>query len=255
MIVIDELTSEPVIKHGFFTREGGVSEGLYGALNCGFGSDDNAENVTENRRRVLAGLGAEDGELLTCYQVHSAEVITVTETWEREKSPEADAMVTNLPEIALGILTADCTPVLFADVKARVIGAAHAGWRGAFTGVLEATLDAMETLGSSRTNIKAGIGPCIGQNSYEVGPEFFDRFAQASQANADFFVPSTKHGHHMFDLASYVEARLLKTGIAGIYQTGYDTCQDEALFYSYRRSVLRGEKDYGREISAISLVL
>ncbi len=254
MIVVDELTSKPTIKHGFFTREGGVSSGLYGSLNCGFGSDDKAENVAENRQRVLAGLGISDGQLLTCYQIHSATVVVVEEAWALEDAPEADAMVTNKLGIALGILTADCAPVLFADEKAGVIGVAHAGWRGAFTGVLEETLAAMVKIGASKANISAAIGPCIGQNSYEVGPEFIDRFIEQAEKNTDYFLPSKRDGHHMFDLAAYVADRLQKAEIARIYQTGYDTCQDEKLFYSYRRSVLQGEKDYGREISAISLV-
>ncbi len=254
MITVAELTSSPNIKHGFFTREGGVSEGIYSSLNCGLGSKDIPEKVVENRSRVKAELGISDGELLINYQVHSATAIKVTEAWKPENAPEADGMATNIPGIALGILTADCAPVLFADAKNGVIGAAHAGWQGALNGVIEATLDKMVALGASFSAIKAAIGPCIGQSSYEVGPEFCERFLDAFMKNTDFFVPSVKEGHHMFDLASYVKSRLNEAGIADVFQTGYDTCRDENLFYSYRRSVLRGEKDYGREISAISLL-
>lgn len=254
MITVDALTSSPKIRHGFFTRDGGVSDGVYGALNCGFGSDDSAENVAENRRRVLLELKTPAATLVTCYQIHSAIACPVTKAWSPENAPKVDGMATNVPGLALGILTADCAPVLFADAEAGVIGAAHAGWQGALNGVIEATLAEMVQLGASYDHIKAAIGPCISPESYEVGPEFFDRFLAASEKNADYFRASGKAGHHMFDLLSYAEARLRKAGVAEVFQTGYDTYRDEALFYSYRRSVHRGEKDYGREISAISLV-
>tara|TARA_B100000315_G_scaffold209813_1_gene205760 strand:+ start:1759 stop:2526 length:768 start_codon:yes stop_codon:yes gene_type:complete len=253
VIIIDDLTSNPAIRHGFFTREGGVSAGLYGSLNCGYGSDDQLENVTENRKRVVRELGVPDAELVTCYQQHTATALVVEEPWSPEDAPIADGMATRRPGLALGILTADCAPVLFADERAGVIGAAHGGWQGALDGIIEATLERMTELGASIGNIKAAIGPCIAQDSYEVGPEFHERFIKESAHNADYFQPSTKDGHHMFDLAGFVATRLRQVGVAGIGQTGYDTLQDEHLFYSYRRSVLQSEKDYGREISVIAL--
>ncbi len=253
MITIDELSDNPAIRHGFFTREGGVSEGLYGSLNCGYGSGDQADNVTENRNRVVRELGVPEAKLLTCYQEHTATAIVVEKPWSSENAPIADGLATKTPGLALGILTADCAPVLFADDKAGVIGAAHGGWQGALSGILEATLERMVELGADIANVKSAVGPCITQDSYEVGPEFFERFCVASAGNADHFKPSSKDGHHMFDLAGYISARLGQVGIAEIAQTGYDTCQDEHLFYSYRRSVLQGEKDYGREISVIAL--
>jgi YfiH family protein len=254
MITIDKLAVSSKIRHGFFTREGGVSEGLYASLNCGFGSDDRTDNVSENRSRILAGLDMSRGQLLTCHQVHSAVALVVSEPWNAKNAPQADGMVTTIPGIALGILTADCAPVLFADKKAKVIGAAHAGWQGAFSGIIESTLAGMVTLGSSYSDIEVAIGPCIGANSYEVGTEFWDRFIADSPKNAAYFTPSLKIGHHQFDLTSYIIGKLEEAGIAQIYYTDHDTFRDEDLFYSYRRSVLRGEKNYGREISVISLV-
>ena len=254
MITVDEFTNSPAIRHGFFTREGGVSDGFYGSLNCGYGSDDQAANVAENRKRVVQELGVLEANLLTCYQQHTATALVVEEPWSPDVTPIADGMATKTPGLALGILTADCAPVLLADECAGVIGAAHGGWQGALGGIIEATLERMTELGASIGNIKAAIGPCIQQKSYEVGPEFLERFIKASVNNANHFQPSTKDGHHMFDLAGFVAVRLQQVGIAGIDQTGYDTCRDEHLFYSYRRSVLQGEKDYGREISVIALV-
>ena len=254
MITVDEFTNSPAIRHGFFTRVGGVSDGFYGSLNCGYGSDDQAANVAENRKRVVQELGVSEANLLTCYQQHTATALVVEEPWSPDVTPIADGMATKMPGLALGILTADCAPVLLADERAGVIGAAHGGWQGALGGIIEATLERMTELGASIGNIKAAIGPCIQQKSYEVGPEFLERFIKASVNNANHFQPSTKDGHHMFDLAGFVAVRLQQVGIAGIGQTGYDTCQDEHLFYSYRRSVLQGEKDYGREISVIALV-
>jgi len=253
VITIDELSDNPTIRHGFFTREGGVSEGFYASLNCGYGSGDLADNVTENRRRVVNELGVPKAELLTSYQQHTATAIVVEEPWLPHKAPVADGMATKIPGLALGILTADCAPVLFADDQAGVIGAAHGGWQGALGGIMEATLERMMELGALIGNIKAAIGPCIQQKSYEVGPEFLDRFIEASGKNADLFQPSDKDGHHMFDLAGFLVTQLGEVGVAQIVQTGYDTCPDEHLFYSYRRSVLQGENDYGREISVIVL--
>jgi YfiH family protein len=253
------LESIPSIAHGFFGRAGGVSGGIYDSLNCGPGSDDARANVLENRRRVSAAMGG--AALVTVGQVHSPDVLTVTKPWDigRVQSDDAltvplgDAMVTATPGIALGILTADCAPVLFADADARVIGAAHAGWKGALTGVLEATLAAMEALGARRTRIAAAIGPCIGQANYEVGPEFRARFAGADAANAKYFVPSERAEHHRFDLESFVADKLAQAGVDRIERLATCTYAHAADFFSFRRATHRGEKDYGREISVIAL--
>jgi YfiH family protein len=239
----------PGIAHGFFGRSGGVSDGIYSSLNCGPGSDDAAEHVSENRRRVQQSLGAKS--LNTLYQIHSPNVVTVREGWTQ--GPQADGMVTATPGIAIGILTADCAPVLFADPQARVIGAAHAGWKGALGGVLEATLAAMEALGAQRGRIAAAIGPCISQANYEVGPEFRARFIAASAGNDRFFVPSVRAEHHRFDLEGYVSERLSGAGVDKIARLAACTYARAADFFSFRRTTHRGEKDYGREISAILL--
>jgi YfiH family protein len=239
----------PGIAHGFFGRSGGISDGLYSSLNCGPGSDDVPARVAENRRRALQALGAK--ALNTLYQIHSPNVVTVTEGWQQ--GPQADGMVTATPGIALGILTADCAPVLFADAETRVIGAAHAGWKGALGGVLEATLAAMETLGAQRRRIAAAIGPCISQANYETGPEFRVRFVAADARNARFFVPSARADHHRFDLEAYVSERLKVAGVDKIAGLGACTYARAADFFSFRRATHRGEKDYGREISAILL--
>jgi polyphenol oxidase len=241
------------VRHGFFGREGGVSDGLYASLNCGFGSGDDLAKVAENRARAARALGATGGTLVTCYQVHSPDVVTVDRPWRREANPKADGMATRTPGVALGILTADCAPVLFADPEAGVIGAAHAGWRGALGGVLEATLAAMKQLGAARARIRAAIGPCIAQASYEVGPEFPAAFLAEDTANARFFTPSRRAGHHMFDLGGYVERRLGRAGLAAIGRAAHDTAAEADRFFSYRRACLRGETDYGRELSAIVL--
>ncbi|HEV2549339.1 MAG TPA: peptidoglycan editing factor PgeF [Stellaceae bacterium] len=243
----------PIIRHGFFTRQGGVSEGIFASLNCGFGSSDDAAKVAENRVRAMAVLGLSGDRLATCYQVHSAEVVVVDRPWPRDQRPRADAMVTRTPEIALGILTADCAPVLFADAEARVIGAAHAGWRGALSGVLEATVEAMKKLGATPPRIHAAIGPCIGWNSYEVGPEFPAPFLAENAANASFFRPAPREGHFLFDLAGYGAARLKRLGLAPIETIPGNTAAEAARFFSYRRSCRRKEPDYGRELSAIAL--
>jgi len=241
----------PGITHGFFGREGGVSEGIYASLNVGAGSRDKPEHVQQNRTMVRDTIG---GKMLhTVYQCHTANVLTIGADFQPSDTP-ADAMVTNLPGRVLGILTADCAPVLFADARARVIGAAHAGWKGAFTGVLENTLQAMETLGAQRNRIVAAIGPCISQASYEVGPEFVTRLVEADANNAQFFAQfHQKPGHSHFALGAYVAARLAACGIAQIDAIARDTCAEEENFFSYRRSCLRNESDYGREISCIML--
>lgn len=241
------------VRHGFFTREGGVSKGIYASLNCGYGSDDDSENVRENRARVAGKLSVEPEKLLTVYQVHSPEVALVTEPWSPGDAPEADAMVTTEAGIAIGILTADCAPVLFADEKAHVIGAAHAGWKGAFGGVLEATIEAMIAQGAERGRIVAAIGPCISKEAYEVGKEFQDRFLEADETNAKWFTPSPNDGHFMFDLPGYVEARLEASDIGTIAVVGRCTYQEPKRFFSYRRTTHRKEKDYGRQISALML--
>lgn len=241
----------PGIGHGFFGREGGVSEGIYAGLNCGVGSRDDAAHIAENRRRVAQHFGLPASQLSTLYQIHSAEVVTLLSPVDPANKPQADAMVTATPGIALGILTADCGPVLFADPVARVIGAAHAGWKGAVGGVLEATLRAMQSLGARTENIHAVLGPTIAQASYEVGAEFFDRFSTLEQEN--FFTRSTRAGHHYFDLPAYITTRLAAAGLAKVSNLAMDTCVREADFFSYRRTTLRGEPDYGRQVSVITL--
>jgi YfiH family protein len=239
------------IRHGFFTRKGGVSAGLYDGLNVGMGSGDERASVTENRARVAQWMGVAPDALVSVHQIHSPEVIVVTEPWGAER-PKADAMVTTTPGIAIGVLTADCGPVLFADVGARVIGAAHAGWKGALTGVLESTIAAMEGLGAKRESILAELGPSISRRNYEVGPEFVARFVEASPGNERYFAPSPKPGHAWFDLNRYTVDRLSAAGV----KAGFlDRCTyaEEENFYSYRRATHRGEPDYGRQISAIVL--
>lgn len=241
------------IRHGFFTREGGVSEGLYASLNCGLGSGDDAAKVTENRRRTMAALGLGVERLATCHQMHSPTVVMVDAPWPRAARPRADAMVTTRRGVALGILTADCAPVLFADPAAGVIGAAHAGWRGALSGVLEATVAAMTELGATPARLRAGIGPCIAQPSYEVGPEFPAPFVAADPDSADFFRPAARAGHFLFDLAGFAARRLKRLGLGRVELSGGDTAAEGERFFSYRRSCLRREPDYGRALSAICL--
>lgn len=240
------------IKHGFFMRNGGVSEGVYGSLNCGEGSNDVAGNAKNNRSRAMQALGYENGEkLYSLFQIHSDKVITLNEV--PNERLEADGMVTNTPGIALGILTADCTPILFADKNAGVIGAAHAGWKGAIGGVIENTIESMEKLGASRKNIVTAIGPTIAQNSYEVGAEFYDRFLEENKDNSQYFIPSIKVGHFMFNLPLYVYSRLEKAAIGAIEDCARDTCAETDNFFSYRRNCLEGLKDYGRNLSVIVL--
>ena len=240
-------------RHGFFTREGGVSKGIYASLNCGYGSNDKREAVHENRRRVATALHGIEAKLISVHQVHSPRCVYVDEPWAPGEGPEADAMVTDRAGIALGILTADCAPVLFADKQARIVGAAHAGWKGAFSGVLEATIAEMEKRGAARNRIVAAIGPCISRHAYEVGPEFHANFMDADPANAEWFQPSEREAHYMFDLPGYVEARLHRADLASVAVTGHCTYQEEKRFFSYRRTTHRQEADYGRQISAILL--
>jgi YfiH family protein len=246
-----EKVAEAGIQHGFFTRTGGVSAGLYRGLNTGVGSNDDPEKVAENRRRVAAWMGVSADKLLSVYQIHSPDVIVVREAFSPPR-PKADAMVTDRPGLAIGASAADCGPVLFADAQARVIGAAHAGWKGALTGVLENTVTAMEGLGAKRDCIIAVLGPSISQKNYEVGPEFVERFTAADSDNECYFVPSGKQGHALFDLNLYTVDRLAKAGVQAS-QLGRCTYAEENLFYSYRRATHRREADYGRLISAIAL--
>lgn len=252
MITADELSESTNIRHGFFDRTGGTSAGIYASLNCGFGSDDRESDVAENRRRVTQALGLEADRLCTLYQIHSPDVLHITDP-DDARGQQADAMVTTTPGIGLGVMSADCAPLLFADSTAQIIGAAHAGWKGAMTGVAEATVAAMVGLGAEQDRIVAVIGPCIAQASYEVGPEFKQRFVEADDANSRFFVDSKRAGHAMFDLPNYLLARLGELGLKSTRWTGHDTCADETRFFSYRRSVLRGEPDYGRMVAAICL--
>ena len=246
--------SSPNIRHAFFTREGGVSEGIYQSLNGGIGSNDTRENVRENRARMTAAVGVAPTHLVSCFQIHSPNVAVAGGPWTRENSPRADAIVTRVPGLAIGVTTADCGPILFADAEANIIGAAHAGWKGAFTGVLEATIAAMEKLGATRARIKAAIGPLIRQPNYEVGTEFADRFTAADAANTHFFKPAARENHAMFDLPGYIKARLERAEIQGVEDLGLCTYAEPARFFSYRRTTHRGEPDYGRHVNAIALM-
>lgn len=239
------------IAHGFFTRKGGVSDGIYRGLNVGSGSNDNQDHVKENRRRVAESLGAPLSRLVTVHQVHSPDVVTVTAPFAGDR-PDADALVTATPGIVIGALSADCGPILFADTEAKVVGAAHAGWRGAIGGVLENTVDAMIALGARRDRIQAVLGPTIGPDNYEVGAEFYDQFVGTNPSYRDFFRDSTNNGHKMFDLWAFITERLEHTGVNA---SALDRCTyaDEDQFFSYRRTTHRKEPDYGRQISAITI--
>jgi YfiH family protein len=253
MLQAESLSALAGVRHGFFTRAGGVSEGLYASLNAGIGSHDAPEHVVENRARMAAALGVAPADLLTAYQIHSADVVIAERPWSFDARPRADAIVTRVPGLAVGVSTADCGPILFADAAAGVVAAAHAGWRGALTGVIEATLDAMERCGARRSRIIAALGPMIRQPNYEVGPEFVARFAAADAANERFFTPAARAGHALFDLAGYVSARLAHAGVGQVEDVGRCTYADASSFFSYRRSVHRGEPDYGRHVNAIAL--
>jgi polyphenol oxidase len=242
------------IRHAFFTREGGVSDGVYASLNGGTGSRDRPADVAENRARMAAALGVAAEELITPYQVHSPDVLIVDRPWPSgEERPRVDALVTRRPGLAVGISTADCGPVLFADPTARVVGAAHAGWRGAVSGVIEATIAAMERCGADRSRTIAVMGPMIRQSNYEVGPEFVARFETESVENKRFFLPAARIGHALFDLAGYIAGRLARAGIAQVEDLGHCTYADAQRFFSYRRSTHLKEADYGRHINAIAL--
>ena len=241
------------IRHAFFTREGGVSQGVYASLNGGVGSSDAPGNVAENRARMATALGVAPERFLTAYQIHSPDVVVADQPWTHESRPRADAIVTRTPRLAIGVSTADCGPLLFADSHAGVIGAAHAGWRGALTGVIESTVAAMEKLGAERARIVAALGPAIRQPNYEVGPEFVARFVAADADNARFFVPSQRADHAMFDLAGYIADRIQRAGIVEFEDLALCNYAEPERFFSYRRTTKRGEPDYGRHINAIAL--
>ena len=242
----------PGVAHGFFTRQGGVSGGVYCSLNGGVGSRDAPEAVAENRARIAGALGAEADRLAVPYQVHSRDALALTEPWTRDARPRCDGIATATPGLALGVTGADCGMVLFADARARVVGAAHAGWRGALSGVIVATVAAMETLGAKRGRIVAALGPCIRLASYEVGPEFVAAFAEAGEDTSRFF-GTGRAGRSMFDLPAYIAERAARAGVAGFEDLKLDTYADEERFFSYRRAAHRAEPDYGRLLSAIVL--
>ncbi len=248
------LLTAPGVAHAFFTREGGVSGGVYDSLNGGVGSNDDPRSVAENRRRMAESLGVRSSHLLVPYQIHSADVAIVTEPFAPNERPRVDGLATRTRGLAIGVTGADCGMILFSDETAGVIGACHAGWKGALTGVLEQTLATMESLGAARENIAAVLGPTIGPASYEVGPEFVARFVEAASANARFFQHSIRDGHSLFDLPAYIGMRLIGAGIGRFRSLGFDTYAMEDRFFSYRRSVHHREEDYGRLVSAIALV-
>lgn len=254
MILQAETLALSGIRHAFFTRDGGVSTGLYASLNGGIGSDDHAAHVAENRARMAAALGVEPRCLVTAYQIHSPHVIVADKPWPADARPRADGIVTRTPALAIGVSTADCGPVLFAEPQARVIGAAHAGWRGALSGVVEGTIAAMVRLGATRALIRAALGPMIRQANYEVGPDLMERFAAEDSESASFFAPATRADHALFDLPGYIAARLRRAGLAHVGDLNVCTYADAARFFSYRRATHRGEADYGRHVNAIALV-
>ncbi len=241
------------VSHGFFTRQGGVSTGIFASLNCGPGSGDESASVQENRARVAEILGAKPSHLLTVSQKHSAAAVTAKAPWAAGKIPEADAIVTSTPGLAIGVLTADCAPVLFCDGEARVIGAAHAGWRGALSGIVEATMKAMQKLGAEPERTVAAIGPAISQKAYEVGTDYRDKFVAEEPESTPFFALDEGSGEPHFDLPGYVAERLRRAGVGTILDLGLCTYCDESRLFSYRRSQHHGETDYGRQISAILL--
>jgi polyphenol oxidase len=241
------------IRHAFFTREGGVSGGLYSSLNGGVGSHDSPDHVAENRARMAAALAVKPDCLLTAYQIHSPNVVVADAPWSMAERPRADAIVTCKLGLAIGVSTADCGPILLADTQAGIVGAAHAGWRGALAGVAEATIDAMERLGAVRDQIRAALGPMIRQENYEVGSDLMARFAADNAGNGRFFAPAARNGHAQFDLGGYIASRLIRAGIRQIEDVGLCTYADPARFFSFRRSTHRAEADYGRHINAIVL--
>jgi hypothetical protein len=246
------LSAIPGLRHAFFTREGGVSEGVYASLNGGLGSNDDPAKIAENRRRMAEQMGVTPQHFFGVHQVHSPDAVVATGPWQGSSRPRADAIVTRTEGLAIGITAADCGPILLVDPKARVIGAAHAGWKGALSGIVESAVGAMEKLGAERGGIVAAIGPMIRQHSYEVGGEFIERFVEADADNALFFIPSAREGHAMFDLPGFIRMQLENAGVLMIDDLGIDTYSDER-FFSYRRSVHNNERDYGRHVHAIAL--
>jgi purine-nucleoside/S-methyl-5'-thioadenosine phosphorylase / adenosine deaminase len=253
MLQASSLAKLARIRHGFFTRDGGVSQGVYASLNGGTGSSDSPDKVAENRARMAAALGVAPERLITAYQIHSPDVVVAEQPWTRDNRPRADAIVTRVAGLAVGVSTADCAPLLFADAEAGVVGAAHAGWRGALAGVLEATVAAMEKLGAKRGRIAAALGPAIRQPNYEVGPEFVTRFLAADAGNERFFTPSQREGHALFDLAGYIAARAARARLADFEDLKLCTFAEPQRFFSYRRMTKAGETDYGRHVNAIAL--
>jgi YfiH family protein len=249
-VLTSPLLDLPGVRHAFFTRNGGVSEGIYASLNVGLGSNDVPDAVVENRRRCAAHFGAET--IVTAYQVHSALALVADGPWPAGP-PQADGVATVTPGVVCGALAADCAPVLLADPEARVVAACHAGWKGALTGVVEATVARMETLGARRERMRAAIGPCIGPASYEVGLEFLERFVLADPAHGRFFAPGAADDKRLFDLPAFVLSRLSAAGVTTCEWVGRDTCAEESDFFSNRRAFKRGEADYGRLLSAIAL--
>ncbi len=254
MLVSSRLASCDGVAHGFWGRAGGVSEGVFASLNCGYGSDDDPVRVRMNRAVVASGVGTDVDRLVTAYQIHSADVVDVTAPWAREAAPRGDAMVTTVPGIALGVLAADCAPVLLADGEAGVIGSAHAGWQGAFKGVISAVVARMTDRGARRDRIVAAVGPCISQRNYEVGPEFRTRFTDLDPGLSRFFAASPREGHFMFDLAGFVDLRLHEAGIGQREILGVCTYGGHDTHFSFRRATHRGEAQYGRNLSAIMLM-
>jgi YfiH family protein len=252
-LLADNLAGLSGIAHGFFTRKGGVSQGIYASLNCGSGSRDDPPSVRENRARVAAHLGTAAANLVSAHQVHGTTARIVTEPWPAERRPQADALVTTTRGLALGVLTADCAPVLFAEPGAGVVAAVHAGWRGALAGVVEATLGAMEELGAERRHIRAAVGPCIGQEAYEVGPEFEAEFLGQDPESAHFFARAGAGVRPHFDLSGYVVHRLRRAGLVAPGAVGACCYARREDFFSYRRARGLAEPDYGRQISAIVL--
>jgi YfiH family protein len=241
------------VRHAFFTRQGGVSAGLYDSLNCGPGSDDDPECVRVNRERAMARLGMPADALVTPYQTHSATVAVVDGSARENEVPQADALVSGTPGVVLGILTADCAPVLFADDRADVVAIAHVGWKGALAGVIEATVEAMTGLGASPGSITAAVGPCISMRSYEVGPEFPGSFPDQKNENYEVFSPAPRQGHFLFDFSAYIFRRLYALELKGASRLPYDTCAEADRFFSHRRSRLAGEPNFGRNLSVIFL--
>jgi polyphenol oxidase len=253
MITLVALAGAPGVRHAFFTRRGGVSDGVFRSLNCGYGAGDGEDRVSRNRAIAMDRLGLAAGRLVTCRQVHSALAVAVTGPWPRAAAPRADGMATRVEGLALGVLAADCAPILFCDPVARVVGAAHAGWRGALAGIVEATVAAMEELGAERERMRAGIGPCIGSASYEVGPEFPLPFVAEDAAAAAYFAAAPRSGRFLFDLSAYVSHRLVRCRVGRVERAAHDTLAEADAFFSYRRACLRGEPAYGRALSAIML--